>query len=68
MHFAGARAGNNDWRVARHIAGAAADLQPVNARQHQVEDQCIPATLFQHRHPQIAIGGMADVIAFIAQM
>ncbi|MNG99296.1 hypothetical protein D3C79_584620 [compost metagenome] len=68
VYLAGARADDDDRRVARHVARPAADLQPVDARQHQIEDQRVPAALFQHRHAQIAVGGVANVVAFIAQV
>ncbi|MNN75964.1 hypothetical protein D3C81_1922990 [compost metagenome] len=68
MDFTRAGAGDNDWRIARHIACAAADFQAIDARQHQIEDQRVPTSLFQHCHALIAIGRVADVIAFIAQM
>ncbi len=58
VHFAGARTGNDDRGVAGHGAGAAADFQAIDAGQHQVEDQCVPASLLQQAHAFIAVGAV----------
>ncbi|MNI61194.1 hypothetical protein D3C73_1164500 [compost metagenome] len=68
MHFAGARAGDDDRRVAGHGAGAAADFQAVDTGQHQVEDQCVPVALLQQAHAFIAIGAVHHLELLVAKM
>ncbi|MBB5606321.1 hypothetical protein HDE71_000804 [Janthinobacterium sp. S3M3] len=46
----------------------AANFQAIHAGQHQVEDQRIPAALAQLLQTQVAIGAMAYLIAFVAQV
>src|SRR5471030_2936493 len=66
MHFARTGADDDDRRVARHVACAAADLQTVDTRQHEVEDQRVPAAFFQLCDPQIAVTGVGYFKPFIA--
>ncbi|MNG03100.1 hypothetical protein D3C84_861620 [compost metagenome] len=68
MHFAGARTGDDDRRVARHGAGAAADFQAIDAGQHQVENQGIPVALLQQAHAFGAVGAVHDLELLITQM
>jgi hypothetical protein len=68
VHFARPRADDDDRRVARHGAGAAADLEAVDAGQHQVEHQRVPAAALQFAQAGMAVGGMLHGIALVAQV
>jgi hypothetical protein len=68
VHFAGAGAGDDDRRVARHGTGAPADFQAVDAGQHQVEDQRIPTALLQQAHAFVAVGAVHHLELLIAQV
>ncbi len=68
VQFAGACAGDDDRCVARHGAGATADFQAVDAGQHQVEDQCIPAALLEQAHAFVAIGTVGHLELLVAQV
>ncbi len=68
VHLGAAGAGNEDGRVACDSAGAAAYFQPVDAGQHEVQHDGIPAAALQQRQALAAIGGMFHRIAVSAQM
>ncbi|CAI9009246.1 hypothetical protein EMIT0158MI4_80024 [Burkholderia ambifaria] len=68
VHLARARAGNDDRRVARHRAGAPADFQPVDAGQHQVEDQRVPVALLEQAQAFRAVRAVHDFVALVAQV
>ncbi len=68
VHLAGSRAGDDDGRIARHGACALADLKAVDARQHQVQHQRVPAAFLQPPHAFVAVRGMLDGIAFVPQV
>ncbi|MDT4836680.1 hypothetical protein FQZ97_703890 [compost metagenome] len=68
MHFARARAHDDDGRVARHGTGAAADLEAVDAGQHEVEHQRVPLAALQRAQAGVAVGGVLDRVALVAQV
>ena len=63
--FAAAGADDDDRQVARHLTDASANLQPVNAREHQVEDHRIPRLFFQALQGVAPVGLVGDGVAFI---
>jgi hypothetical protein len=68
VHLARPCADDDDRRVARHGAGAAADLEAVHAGQHQVEHQRVPMAALQFAQARVAVRGVFDHIAFVAQV
>eukprot|EP01132_Coremiostelium_polycephalum_P021742 gene21741-biopygen12229 len=68
MQLAGAGTGDNDRRVARHRPGPPADLQAVDAGQHQVQDQRIPAALLQQAQAFVTIGTVNHLELLVPQV
>ncbi|CDA00734.1 unknown [Klebsiella variicola CAG:634] len=68
MHFAGASADDNYWQVTGHLTDTPADLQAIDARQHQIKDHRIPDLLFQLDKGLVAVGFMHNLIALILKI
>jgi hypothetical protein len=68
VHLAGAGADDDDGGVAGHGAGAAADLQPVHAREHDVQHQRVPGAALQFTQAVVAARAVHDLQAFVAQV
>ncbi|MCY1440033.1 hypothetical protein D9M71_562900 [compost metagenome] len=68
VHFTGAGAGDDDRCVVRHGPGPAANFQAVDARQHQVENQGVPVTLFQQFQGSVAIAFVHHVQLLVTQV
>lgn len=68
MHFTGASADDNHRQVAGHLADTPADLQTIDAGQHQIEDHRIPDLRLQPGEGLAAVGFMDDLIALILKI
>lgn len=68
MHFTGASADDNHRQVAGHLADTPADLQTIDAGQHQIEDHRIPDLRLQPGEGTAAVGFMDDLIALILKI
>ncbi|VGP84243.1 hypothetical protein SB00610_04085 [Klebsiella quasipneumoniae subsp. similipneumoniae] len=68
MHFAGASADDDHRQIAGHLADTPADLQAIDAGQHQIEDHRIPDPRFQPGESLAAVGLMHNLIALILKI
>ncbi|MNT32164.1 hypothetical protein D3C72_1680300 [compost metagenome] len=68
VSFTAAGADNNDGQIAGELANATTNFQPVDMRQHQIEDHRIPLHLLKQQQRFGTVGLMGNDVTFVFKM